>query len=523
MDMATGRTSEVILLLRRAVLLRDGAGLTDGQLLEDFINRREEAAIASLVRRHAPMVWGVCRRVLRNHHDAEDAFQATFLVLVRKAASVVPREMVANWLYGVAHQTALKARATAAKRKGRERPVAEMPEPAVAEQDRWHDLRPLLDEELSRLPEKYRAVVVLCDLEGKTRNETARQLGVPEGTVAGRLARARTMLAKRLARRGITLSGGALACVLSEKVVSAGVPTSLVSSTIRAAALVAAARAAASGAVSAKVAALTEGVLKAMTLNKMKARSAVLMLVALIGIGGGATTLLAGDEVGERKLQYQPPGITSGVRGLPEVTTRPAEVALDANGGRKDPYFYSPPDPSNVNHLWHLRTVGDYYMIESKLGELALDANGGKGNPYLRHSDPTNINLLWKLVKVDCHTMIVPKVGDGKLALDANGTQGKPYLREADATNINHLWELRKAGDDYMIIPLVRRPVVAPGAESLPRFKADTPGKAGGEMTRREIEKILKSAEEAGGDRMTTLDEIEKAVKEMRKQVKNKD
>ena len=104
--------------LRRVVLAGGKADLTDGQLLEDFISRRDEAALAALVRRHGPMVWGVCRRVLRNHHDAEDAFQATFLVLVRKAASIVPREMVANWLYGVAHQTALKARATAAKTAG---------------------------------------------------------------------------------------------------------------------------------------------------------------------------------------------------------------------------------------------------------------------------------------------------------------------------------------------------------------------------------------------------------------------
>src|SRR5947209_3297548 len=126
--MATSPVREVLQHLRRA-------GLTDGQLLEDFISRRDGAALADLVRRHAPMVWGVCRRVLANHHDAEDAFQVTFLVLVRRAASIVPREMVANWLYGVAHQTARKARATAARRKARERQVTEMPEPAAADQE----------------------------------------------------------------------------------------------------------------------------------------------------------------------------------------------------------------------------------------------------------------------------------------------------------------------------------------------------------------------------------------------------
>src|SRR5881396_940454 len=115
--MVTGQLSEVIQHLRRIVLLRDGAGLTDGQLLEDYLSRRDEAALAALVPRHAPMVWGVCRRILRDYHDAEDAFQATFLVLVRKAASIASRELLANWLYGVAHQTARKARATAAKRQ----------------------------------------------------------------------------------------------------------------------------------------------------------------------------------------------------------------------------------------------------------------------------------------------------------------------------------------------------------------------------------------------------------------------
>ena len=114
--MATSQMNEVIHHLRRTVLLREGAGLTDGQVLGCFIKHRDEAAFASLVRRHGPMVWGVCCRLL-NHHDAEDAFQATFLVLVRKAAAIVPRERVANWLYGVAHQTALQARRNATRRR----------------------------------------------------------------------------------------------------------------------------------------------------------------------------------------------------------------------------------------------------------------------------------------------------------------------------------------------------------------------------------------------------------------------
>src|SRR5262245_57651135 len=141
----------------------DGAGMADEELLARFLSTRDGNALAALVRRHAPMVWGVCRRLLRNHQDAEDAFQATFLVLVRKAADV-PRQAVANWLYGVARQTAVRLRATTAKRGRRETQVVNMPEPAVAEV-RDAELRSVLDEELGRLPDHYRGVVVLCDLE----------------------------------------------------------------------------------------------------------------------------------------------------------------------------------------------------------------------------------------------------------------------------------------------------------------------------------------------------------------------
>jgi RNA polymerase sigma factor (sigma-70 family) len=288
--MTTGQMNGFIQHLRRAVLLPDGAGMTDGQLLEDYISRCDEAALAALVRRHGPMVWGVCRRVLRNYHDAEDAFQATFLVLVRRAASIASRKLVANWLYGVAHQTALKARATAAKKNMRERQVTEMPEPAGVEQELSNDLQPLLDQELSRLPDKYRGVIVLCDLEGKTRTEAARQLGCAEGTVASRLARARIMLAKRLTGRGVALSGGALAAVLSKNAASAGVPAAVVMSTIKAANLFAAGQAV----ISSKVAALAEGVVKAMFVTKIKGMLAVGLVVGLglggIGVGVGLST-----------------------------------------------------------------------------------------------------------------------------------------------------------------------------------------------------------------------------------------
>ncbi len=292
--MATRQTGRVVHHLRRAALLRDGAGLTDGQLLECFLHCHDEAAFEAIVRRHGPMVMGVCRRLLRHDQDAEDAFQATFLVLVRKAAAIASRELLANWLYGVAVNTARKARAVAAKRRGRERQVSDMPEPCAQPPDPWDDLQPLLDQELSRLPDKYRVPIVLCDLQGKTRKEAARQLGWPEGSLSSRLARGRVLLAKRLARQGLGVSGGALAMVLTERAASAVVPASVVVSTVQAATLVAAGSAAAVGLIPAQVIALTEGVLKTMLVSNLKIVSAV-VLAGVVGLGLGQVTYRAAN------------------------------------------------------------------------------------------------------------------------------------------------------------------------------------------------------------------------------------
>ncbi|WZO98651.1 sigma-70 family RNA polymerase sigma factor [Isosphaeraceae bacterium EP7] len=180
-------------------------GLSDGRLLEQFVASRDEFAFERLLERHGPMVWGVCRRVLGDHHDAEDAFQAAFLVLARKAASVSPRESVGGWLHGVATRTARKARTTAARRKAREHRLASWTRPnSATEAAPTHDLAALLDIELARLPESQRSAIVLCDLEGRTRAEAARHLGWPAGTLASRLARGRARLAARLARRGLS-------------------------------------------------------------------------------------------------------------------------------------------------------------------------------------------------------------------------------------------------------------------------------------------------------------------------------
>ena len=262
--------------------------LSDGQLLDRFVERRDASAFEAIVERYGPLVWGVCRRVLRDHHDAEDAFQATFLVLARRAASVMPREKLGNWLYGVAFQTAMKARATRAKRRVRERPAWEMTEPEAVPDEHADELLSRLDREVTRLPEKYRMPIILCELEGKTHRQAAEQLGWPVGTVSGRLSRARALLASRLSRRGTTLTVGALGVLLAHDVARAGVPPELVRSTAQAASLSTAGKAVTAGVVSAEVAALTGEVLKTMLLNKLKLTTAMLLAVFALAAGGTA-------------------------------------------------------------------------------------------------------------------------------------------------------------------------------------------------------------------------------------------
>jgi len=263
------------------LLAPPGGDQTDGELLARFVATRDEASFAALVRRHGPMVLAVCRRMLHHEQDAEDCFQATFLVLARKAATV-KRESVGSWLYAVAYRTSLEARAVNARRRKREKQVHEMPHPEILPSE-VPDWRPWLDQELNRLPEKYRAVIVACDLESRSRKEAARHLGIAEGTLSSRLARGRRLLAQRLAPYGLSLSGTALAAALCESVASAQVPAAWVSATTKAALLIAAGNLTA---VSASSAILMKGVLKSMFLTKLKMMVGAVMIVTALGASG---------------------------------------------------------------------------------------------------------------------------------------------------------------------------------------------------------------------------------------------
>jgi RNA polymerase sigma factor (sigma-70 family) len=290
--MATTARDKAIEQLRRVLRVGDPAEESDCTLLGRFLDERDESAFEIMMRRHGPMVWAVCRRILRHPQDAEDAFQASFLVFVRKAATVRPRAMLGNWLHGVARQTAIRLRSLSAKRTGREKQVASMPEPQASAGSLPADWQELFDQELSRLPDKYRIVVIVCDLEGKSGKEAARQLGWPEGSVWGRLARGRAMLTKRLARHGPLLPSALLAAELSRNAASACLPAALMSATIRAA-VIAAGQTTSTGLISTKVAALTEGVLRAMLLTKLKKLASVCVFVVLFGAGASACYLNA--------------------------------------------------------------------------------------------------------------------------------------------------------------------------------------------------------------------------------------
>jgi RNA polymerase sigma factor (sigma-70 family) len=281
--MASEPASPLIQFLRRIAGPPPDRDLADRQLLERFVTARDQAAFAALVQRHGPMVLGVCRRLLHDAHEAEDAFQATFLVLAHKARSIGRPELLGPWLHGVAYRTAARAR-QAARRRARGREAGAMPDGDPAVEVAWRELRQVLDEELGRLAQKYRAPLVLFYLEGKTTEEVARQLGCPQGTVLSRLARGRDRLRHRLVRRGLALSAGVMAGVLAEKAAAAAVPAALALGTVKAAALTAAGQAA-TGAIPATVAALTRGELRAMLLSKLKVVAAVALAVTVAAAG----------------------------------------------------------------------------------------------------------------------------------------------------------------------------------------------------------------------------------------------
>jgi RNA polymerase sigma factor (sigma-70 family) len=313
--------STVIHHLRRALGAPEDAEMSDGQLLQRFVSQQDEAAFSLLLDRYGPMVLGVCRRALSNGADADDAFQATFLVLVRKAGSLRNADRVGNWLYGVACRIARRARIQAARRAPQ---LAEVPDMATAGPGTsdCQELRPLLDEELRRLPRKYRVPLVLCYLEGKTNEAAAKQLRWPAGTVKTRLARGRDLLRDRLAQRGLVLSATALAGALAPEAVSATVPPALARATLKAAE----SYVVGSAGVSASVLALAQGAVREAIRAKVQTVLAVLLACVLAGAGAGlaAYAALHGEApaVTEEVPEPEPTAASSDDGGLAAAVER---------------------------------------------------------------------------------------------------------------------------------------------------------------------------------------------------------
>jgi len=285
--MAVGQCSSLMGYIKRVAYSGVAEGATDRQLLEQYVFAENEAAFTALVRRHGSMVHGVCRRVLGNADDADDAFQAVFLVLMRKAGTILACQSIGGWLHGVAYRTALKARASALRRLFVEKRAARA---STVESDLnmgWQELSPILDQEIGRLPEKYRLPFVLCYLEGKTNGQAARQLRWPLGTVATRLAKARERLRKRLTQRGAGLAAGLLVATASRTAFSASVSKPVGGVTIGAATRLAASKVAFGGTASERATALAKGVVRAMWMTKVRIAAAVLVAVGSMAGGGG--------------------------------------------------------------------------------------------------------------------------------------------------------------------------------------------------------------------------------------------
>jgi RNA polymerase sigma factor (sigma-70 family) len=297
--MARGPLSAVVHYIRGITLPPCAGDLSDAELVRRFAVQRDEAAFTALVQRHGPLVLGVCRRLLGNVNDAEDAFQATFLVLVRKAGSIGKRASVRSWLYSVACRVARRARATRERRSAREKPLPDVPAARFLDEVMWRDVREVLEEEVQRLPEGYRLPFLLWHLEGKTLEAIARELNWPLGTVSTRLTRARQRLRTRLARRGLGLAVALAAIALARNSAPAAVPEVLAASTIRAALRLAAGQEIADT-VSPAVAGLTEGVHKAMNMDRLKVVAMVLLALGVLAAGAGllAYQLLAAEPAG---------------------------------------------------------------------------------------------------------------------------------------------------------------------------------------------------------------------------------
>ncbi len=361
-------------------LFTDGtmAGMSESQLLERFLARGDEFAFEAIVRRHGPMVLAVCRRILSDPNDVDDAFQATFLVLVKKGSSIRNYGVLGPWLHGVARRVAIRGRKNSRRRQARERasPSLTTLVDHRAPDEGSEELRAILDAEVTQLPETYRSALILCDLEGQTHEQVAAQLSCPVGTVKSRLARARDKLRSRLARRGIVSSAAILASTLAPEPASA-VTTQLLESTLSSSARFVAGRELATGAVSAAVSSLVHGTIRSMSMSALKFATAIVIAAGVIASGAGV-------------LAYQAP--KSAPQNPAAVVVEKADITK--KGVTEDPKVYLPnktagrreagqgPFPNSSSEIAALAQA----RYSSALESLAFSQKAYRSNPGLTMS-----------------------------------------------------------------------------------------------------------------------------------------
>jgi len=399
--MARSKLTKAIGHIRQLLGAPQGADLNDRQLLGRFTASRDEEAFETLVRRHGPLVLGVCQRILGNAHDADDAFQATFLVLANKAASIGWRESVGNWLSNVAYHVASRARRGAARRRKHEQQALAMSPTSPTSSLDWSELEPILDDELHRLPEKYRMPLLLCYLQGKSRDEAAGQLGWTAGEVKGRLERGRDLLRGRLARRGLAMS--MLVPAVLEQGVIAAAPEDLVSATVKAVA---------GGAVAARVNFLMKGAMQTMFWVRIR-------MLALLSTAVCLSAVVVGLPIYQAWATNLTP--TDGAA-VPEQA--PKDLPEEVRGQKVLVHFafYSPKPPGKEE-----TTKAEEVRSALKKAKVSLvkvvseEENNGQGQSY------------YAMLLLDCKGQVpkkaladIPHCGGGIVFQDGNYQEGLP-------------------------------------------------------------------------------------------------
>jgi RNA polymerase sigma factor (sigma-70 family) len=394
----------------------------DGELVERFATLREDAAFTVLVRRHGRMVQGVCQRILGDGHWAEDALQATFVVLARRASSLHVEGSLATWLYGVAQRVALRAKAQMTVRRDRERKAASMRQRQECDDATWEELRPILDEEVARLAEKYRAPIVLCHFQGKSRKLVAQELGLAEGTVARRLERGRGLLRQQLQKRGITLSAGALCAVLTEKGVGAPLAATVAVNTVSAAVSIVSGKMLAAGCLSAQALALAE---EAMGMFAIKSKLVLLLLAIGLVVGGASYGGFAAVERTSDARQQQTPAPEARGRIVnEEASSLIAGVVVDEAGKavagvdvELKQHEAPPPVATGQDGSFQLRVGGHIY------GTLLARFRDGELQASLRvqgPESPADLKKLRLVLKPARRVDVVIKDGKGNAVADAH-------------------------------------------------------------------------------------------------------